>query len=136
MSRTPEHPSRDSGSYPLSEKYEKSLRLALGASQTVRKDAEEKSGQDMRTVLQRALEAKKDGELRTEDAVELVLDMLYTDGSEEYIKKLLFQLAGTPLGYVQDFRIRGALDAAASRGKFKYLRRMYQKRRRQATASD
>ena len=122
---------RDSGRPRLNEKYEAIRRAARDARQVVLKDKEDRGGQDSGTVI-RAWEAKQYGEWRTEDAIELLIDLLYADGEvhEELVNKLLVLAKNTPLGYIDDRRIYAALLYAVDRGRYKELRRMYSKRRR------
>ena len=141
----PDEPARRDGTASgLSPKYAAALRAwqaaHRAAQRAVEKDAEEKDRHDLVTVLERAQDAKEEhGEMRTEDAVDLLVGMLRAnDGemNEEYIKKLLSQFLKVPLGNQAHVRALRAFDAAARRGKrVKHLRRMYQKglRRRSAT---
>lgn len=123
---------RDSGRPRLNEKYEAIRRAARDAEQAVQKDKEEKRGRDSWTVI-RAWEAKKkNGEWRTEDSIELLIDMLYADGEvhEKLVNKLLVLAKNTQLGHMEFRRIQAALQYAVDQGRYKDLRRMYFKRRR------
>ena len=115
----------------MGEKYVPFLCAALDAEQAVQEDKEERGGHDSGTVI-RAWEAKKNGEWGTDDAIELVIAMLYADGEghEEFVKKLPVLAKSTPLGHMDRHRIQGAPQYAVDRGRYKDLRRMYCKRRR------
>ncbi len=115
----------------LNDKYKAISQHVQARIQAVEKDKEERSGHDSGTVI-RAWEAKKNGEWRTEDAIELLIALLYADGEvhEEFVKKLLVLAKNTPLGHMERHRIQAALQFAVDRGRYKDLRRMYRKRRR------
>ena len=120
----------------LSPKYAATLRDHRAAERAVEEDAKEKAGQDQLTVLQRWAASQKHGELRTEDEVELGVDILYADGElyQNRTEDLLDRLANKPLNHLEYRRIMGALDYAASRGKpVKNMRRMYRKRQQRLT---
>ena len=117
-------------------------RYQQDARQAVEKDAKEKNGQDVHTALEHAIPAwEKHGELRTEDNVNLLVELLRATGcaqhqgtcpvakrAAEYIKTLIAQLG--PLRDLEHARVERALDYALGHGKYsKDLRRMYFKQR-------
>ena len=105
----------------------------MAVAEAIKKDASEV---DTLTPVLLAKAAQEDGELRTEDAVEVLVVVLRAKDCElyeEYIKKLLSLITQRTLGAREMRRVFGALDDASKRGKHVgHLRGMLTNRLRQA----